>query len=131
MRYATPEAFRAALEDRLKHAQNARKPPGGRRERVGVGGVCLLPARLPTPAENRSRLGLDHGRDHAGVGLGGARGRWGWLRRHRDHVSASCSPQRRTSTMIATEASVNTRPSSSTWGSLVAAILSHVLASRP
>jgi hypothetical protein len=45
---------------------------------------------------------------------------------HRNHASASCSPQRRTSTTIAAEASVNTCPSTSIWDSFVADIPSHV-----
>ena len=34
MRYATPEAFRAALEDRLKHAQNEQVSLSRLRKRV-------------------------------------------------------------------------------------------------
>jgi hypothetical protein len=34
MRYATPEAFRAALEDRLKHAQNEQVGLSRLRKRV-------------------------------------------------------------------------------------------------
>jgi hypothetical protein len=49
MRYATPEAFRAALEDRLKHAQNEQVGLSRLRKRVVFE---RLLARLTAHAEN-------------------------------------------------------------------------------